>query len=146
MKLPFFVKAGLFTGILAGIATGVADIVNHAYNDDQINYLPGGIKEYRKIDGLYANTIITKGIPTFGNNSITLERNTLQESRKYVGKSGCSFVDSIIVEPGILGDRSRLEYHRFENGGVKEDLFKKADAEMEEQCRRFMPLMKPYRP
>ena len=145
-RTPFFIKGGIFMGIVAGTAIGFTSLLNHAYNDDQINSLPNGIIQYRKIDGIYANTAITRGDPKFGKDSMTLERNTLQESRKYIGKNGCSFVDIIIVEPGILGDTSRREYHRFENGGVKESFFKKADAEIEEQCKRFMPLMKAYLP
>ena len=141
MKLPGLVKVGLFTGMMASLGAGVAYTINLAYNDDQVDYLSNDVTQYRKMDGIYAHTVITRGHPVHGRDYFKLERITLEESKIFIGKEGCSSIDTIIIEPGFLSDQSRWEYKRGEYHGLKESFFKTADEESVKQFERFKPLM-----
>ena len=141
MKLPGLVKAGLFTGMMTGIGTGFTSLVNRAFNDDQVDYLSNDVTQYRKIDGIYAHTILTRGDEEFGRNYVRLERHTIDGSRTYIGYHGASYVDTIIVRTELFGSGPELKYLREKDGPSKEHFFNKANAEIEEQFRRFMPLM-----
>ena len=142
MRLPGFIKMGLFAGLMAASTAGTTYLLNSAYNDDEVLYFLDGAKEYHKVDGLYAHTILTKS-----KNYLQLKRNSLQESKTYISYGGCSSVDAIILKSGLFGTGAPLEYRRITEGELKESLFAKADAELKEQCERFRPLMKkPYFP
>lgn len=138
MRVPGFIRAGLLAGILAGTSAGAVYISNLAFHDDQVYYLPEGVLKYTRVDGIYAHTILTRGDKTHGKDSVVLERKTYLETRKYIGNKGCSSVDTIIIEPTFLNHQPRLEYKRGEYNGLKEEFFKKADAELEKQCRELM--------
>jgi len=141
MKIPGFVKVPFFTAILAGTGMGVTYVVNLAYNDDQVEYISNDVTQYRKMDGIYAHTVITRGHPKHGKDYFKLERITFQEKRTYIGEEGCSSIDKIIIEPGFQSDQSRMEYQRGEYHGLKESFFKAADEESVKQFERFRPLM-----
>ena len=131
------VLAGSFSAVSLGLVAGI----NYALNHDQTELFPHGVIKYRKMDHIYAHTIITKGDPIHGKDYVVLERCTFQESRTYISKSGCSRVYTLAIDPGILRNRARKEYHRFDLSRAEEELFKTADAELQQQCRRFKPLM-----
>lgn len=137
MRLPGFVRAGLLAGILAGTSAGAVYIANLA-GHDQVYYLSEGVTRYTRVDGIYAHTILTKGDKKNGKDYTVLEKRTYLESRTYIGKTGCSSVDTIIIEPTFLNDQPRQEYQRGEYNGLKESFFQKADAELEKQCRELM--------
>ena len=141
MKLPGFVRLGMLAGLLSGTSAGVAYIVNLAYNDNQVYYLSNDVTQYRKMDGIYAHTVITRGHPKHGRDYFKLERITFQEKRTYIGEEGCSSIDKIIIEPGFFNNDPRLEYKRGEYHGLKETFFKNADQESVKQFERFEPLM-----
>lgn len=145
-RTPLFIKGGMVMGILAGTILGMTYLLNRAYNDDEINIQAHGVIECRKVDGAYANTILTKGDPKNGRDYIKIERNTWNKSRIYIGYKGCSSVDEILLREGVLGAGISLDYRRAKDGELKSEMFANADAEMQEQCARFKPMMKIYLP
>lgn len=142
MKLPGFVRLGMLAGVISGTSAGAMYIANLAYNDDQIYYLSEGVTQYAKVDGIYAHTILTKGDQEFDGNYIKVERKYVDGSKTYIGIDGCSCVDEIIIKTELFGTGPELKYERVKDGVLKEYFFNKADEELEEQCRRFLPLMK----
>ena len=140
MKTASFVKAGLLAGVLSGLGMGITYIVNNMY--------PGPVKsqsndaaQYKIVDGLFASTVITKGDPKYGKDYTKIEQSNLNETRIYIGYHSCFYVDEIIIRPELFGTGTELKYDREKDAILKEELFLKVDIEMEEQCRRFMPLM-----
>ncbi len=129
--------AGSFSAASLGLVAGV----NYTLNHDQVTVLHNKVIQYRKMDGIDAYTRITIGDPVHGSDYFKVERRTLQGSRTYISIGGSSLVDIIMVEPGILGTGVRLEYRRSSDGKVKKEIFDKAEAELQEQWRRFKPLI-----
>ncbi|MEK6905107.1 MAG: hypothetical protein AABX24_01775 [Nanoarchaeota archaeon] len=140
MRAASFVKAGLLAGILAGLGTGITYIVNNAYNDS-VKSKSNDIAQYKIVDGIFASTVITKGDPVFGKDYTKIEQSNLNETRIYIGYRSCFYVDEIIIRPELFGTGTELKYDREKDALLKEELFLRIDIEMEEQCRRFMPLM-----
>ncbi len=138
MRIPGFIRLGMLAGLVTGTSAGVMYVVNHAYHDNQTYHLSHGQTRYTKVDGIYAHTILTKGDPKHGRNSIVLEKKNHLEARIYIGENGCSSVDQIIIEPTFLNEQERQEYKRGEQNGLKESFFQKADLELQEHCNYFM--------
>ena len=145
-RIPRFVRGGSVTLFTAGTVIGLAALLNHGYNCNQTRVLSPGVIEFRKMDGAYAHTIVTKGDPHYGKDSVKIERNSWNKSRTYVGYSGCSSVDEIILQEGILGTGISLEYTRNKDSKLKQHMFDLADGEMQEQCRRFRSMNSVYFP
>ena len=128
-------------GIVTGTVLGATYLLNHAYNDDQKTDLSHKVTEFRKVDGVYAHTVITKSNSRYGKDSIKVERNTWNKSTVYIGYKGCSSVDEIVIHDGVFGTGNSLRYERSKDGELKKQIFNQADMEMEEQCQRFKSLM-----
>ncbi|MDP3698341.1 MAG: hypothetical protein Q8R47_02030 [Nanoarchaeota archaeon] len=146
VRTPLFIKGGIVMGILAGTTLGMTYLFNQVYNGEVIHIPAHGVVEFRKVDGAYAHTILIKSNPHYGKDSITVQRNTWNKTRTYIGYKGCSSVDEIILREGFLGTGAPLEYTRNKDRDLKQHMFAQADQEMQEQCHRFKPLMKPYFP
>ncbi|MBI4147305.1 hypothetical protein HY494_01490 [Candidatus Woesearchaeota archaeon] len=140
MKAASFVKAGLLAGVLAGLGTGITYLVNNAYNDS-VKSPFNDVAQYKIVDGLFASTVITKGDPKYRKDYTKIEQSNLNETRIYIGYHGCFYVDEITIRPELFGTGTELKYDREKDALLKEELFLRVDIEMEEQCRRFMPLM-----
>src|SRR3989344_1678240 len=128
-RIPFFVKGGIFIGILAGTGIGGTYLLNNTYNNDEMTVLAPGVFEFRKVDGAYANTLLIKGDPRYGKDSITVQQNNWNRSRTYIGYHGCSSVDEIILREGFLGTGAPLEYTKNKDRDLKQHMFAQADQE-----------------
>ena len=145
-RTPLFVKGGIVMGILTGTVIGGSYLLNHTYNDNQATIFSQGFVQFRKVDGAYAHTVLTKGDLHYGKDFVVVQRNSWNKSRTYIGYHGCSSVDEIILQEGVLGTGISLEYTRNKDGELKEHMFAQADLDLQEQCARFKPLMENYLP
>ncbi len=146
LRTPLFIRGGILVGLLSATVMGVAYLFNFAYNGNQANVLPHKGVQYRKVDDVYAHTILTQGDAQHGKDFVQLDRNTWNSSRTYIGYNGCSSVDEIITRYGFLGTGEPLHYQRSKDGELKKEMFVQADVELQEQCHRFKQLIESYFP
>ena len=60
-RTPFFIRGGILAGVFSAAVMGATYLFNQAYNRDQTNLLPHQVVQYRKVDDVYAHTILTQG-------------------------------------------------------------------------------------
>ena len=145
-KVPKSVRFLAAVGLFGAAVVGFPAFLNYVNNHDQVFSLPNGVTQYRKMDGIYAHTILTKGNPDYGKEYCKVVRNTLEASREYIDVDGDKLVDIYILKSGPFGDLPTLTYNRKKDFDNKKDLFKKVDIVLRSQYHRFKPLMESYLP
>lgn len=145
-KVPKSLRGMIAVGLFGAAVVGFPAFLNYVSNYNQVYSLPNGVTQYRKMDGVYAHTILTKGDPDYGKEYCKVVRNTLEESREYIDVDGNKLVDIYILKRGPFGDLPTLTYNRKKDFRNKEDLFKRADIVLRSQYHRFKPLMENYLP